>query len=80
MRDPAILNSGSAEPFGPSSTMSIVQRPQPSATKYCSHGARTSRSVFPASNASRKTQKPSVLMRTLSRTEASSSSDLTMRA
>ena len=77
---PAILNSGSAEPFGPSSTMSIVQRPHPCATKYSSHGASTSRSVFPGSKCSRKIQKPSVLMRTDSRTDSSSSSDLTMRA
>ena len=44
--------------------MSIVQRPQPCATKYSSHGASTSRSVFPGSKCSRKIQKPSVLMRT----------------
>ena len=60
--------------------MSIVQRPQPCATKYSSHGASTSRSVFPGSKCSRKIQKPSVLMRTLSRTDSSSSSHLTMRA
>ena len=60
--------------------MSIVQRPQPCATKYSSHGARISRSDFPGSNASRNTQKPSVLMRTLSRTDSSSSSLFTMRA
>ena len=71
-RGPAILNSGSAAPFSPTSTMSIVWRPQPSATKYSSAGARISRSERPGANASRKTQKPSVLMRTLSRTEASS--------
>ena len=57
----------------PSSTMSIVSRPQPCATKYSSHGARISRSVLPGSKCSRKIQKPSVLMRTLSRTDSSSS-------
>ncbi len=60
--------------------MSIVQRPQPCETKYSSHGARISRSDFPGSNASRKTQNPSVLMRTLSRTDSSSSSLFTIRA
>ena len=77
---PAILNSGSAPPFGPLRTMSIVRRPQPCSTKYCSQGARISRSVLPGANCSRKIQKPSVLMRTDSRTDASSSSDLTIRA
>ena len=79
-RSPAILNSGSADPFGPTSTMSIVSRPQPCSTKYCSHGASTSRSLFPGSYASRKIQNPSVLMRTLSRTDSSSSSLFTARA
>ena len=79
-RGPAILNSGSAEPPGPSSTMSMVQRPQPCSTKYRSQGASRSRSLLPGSNPSRKTQKPSVLIRTLSRTDSSSSSDFTIRA
>ncbi len=50
--------------------MSIVSRPQPSATKYCSHGASTSRSVFPGAYDATKIRKPSVLMRTLSRTDS----------
>ena len=60
--------------------MSIVRRPQPSSTKYFSQCARISRSVFPASKCSRKIQKPSVLMRTLSRTDSSSRSLFTARA
>jgi hypothetical protein len=79
-REPAILNSGRAAPAGPSRTMSIVQRPHPSETKYSSQGASTSRCVFPGAKCSRKIQKPSVLIRTDSRTEASSSSDFTIRA
>ena len=38
---------GYATPLSPTSTMSIVRRPQPSPTKYSSHGARISRSLFP---------------------------------
>ncbi len=71
-RVPAILNSGSAEPFSPTRTMSIVWRPQPCSMKYSSAGARISRSLRPGANASRKIQKPSVLIRTLSRTDSSS--------
>jgi hypothetical protein len=43
-------------------------------------GAITSAAVLPGAYASRKAWKPSVLMRTLSRTDSSSASDLTARA
>src|SRR5580765_2608861 len=60
--------------------MSIVRRPQPCSTKYFSQCARISRSLFPGSKCSRKIQNPSVLMRTLSRTDSSSSSLFPARA
>ena len=60
--------------------MFIVSRPQPCATNHSSAGAITSAAVRPGAHASRKTWKPSVLIRTESRTDASSASDFTARA
>ena len=60
--------------------MFIVSRPQPRSTNSCSAGAITSAAVLPAAYAFRNAQKPSMLMRTLSRTDSSSASDLTARA
>ena len=70
----AIANSG------PTSTMFIVSRPQPSATNRRSAGASTSAAVFPGENASRNAQNPSVLIRTDSRTDSTSVLLLTARA
>src|SRR2546423_584760 len=70
----AIANSG------PTRTMFIVSRPQPCSTNSRSAGASTSAAVLPGSYASRNAQKPSVLMRTESRTDSSSATLLTARA
>ena len=80
-RAPATLNSGSAEPFSPTSTMSIVLRPQPLRDEAAPRTAPAPRArCVPGANASRNVQKPSTLMRTLSRTESSSKSLFTARA
>ena len=70
----AIANSG------PTSTMFIVSRPQPSSTNSRSAGASTSAAVLPGAKARTNSQKPSVLIRTESRTGPSSSSLFTARA
>ena len=58
----------------------MVSRPQPCSTNQRSHGASISASLRPTAKCSRKIQKPSVLMRTLSSTDSSSQSLLTARA
>ena len=79
-KSPSVTSSRASANSAPTSTMFIVSRPQPRSTKSSSAGAITSAAVFPGAYASRKAKKPSVLMRTLSRTDSSSASDFTARA
>ena len=79
-KSPSVTSSRASANSAPTSTMFIVSRPQPRSTKSSSAGAITSAAVFPGAYASRNAWKPSVLMRTLSRTDSSSASDFTARA
>ena len=79
-KSPSTVSSRAIANSAPTSTMFIVRRPQPSATKSSSAGASTSAAVLPGSYPSRNAQKPSVLMRTESRTDSISASLFTARA
>ena len=78
---PRVVSERAIANSAPTSTMFIVSRPQPSVDEQLlgrRHHRR--RPCGPGSNASRNAWKPSVLIRTLSRTDSSSSSLLTARA
>ena len=77
---PRIVSALAIANSAPTSTMFIVSRPQPRSTKSFSAGASTSAAERPGAYAPWKAWKPSVLIRTLSRTDSSSSSLLTARA
>ena len=73
-RSPAILNSGEREASGADEHHVHRQAPAALLDEVAAPPAPGPRPpVFPGSYASRKIQKPSVLMRTLSRTDSSSS-------
>jgi hypothetical protein len=79
-KSPRIVSLRAIANSAPTSTMFMVMRPHPSATKYSSAGASTSAADLPDSYAPAKRWNPSVLTRTESRTDSISSSLFTARA